>query len=133
MANNGLSSLAQLKAGLERSKTFAGKVADTAAKAIEEIDKNKMEKTSSVAVTVTVTGWKSASGNTEYPYCYDIAAGGVTASDLAIITVTPDSMAAAAESNLSPICETTSGAVRIYAKVQPTDVISAELWTLGGV
>lgn len=132
MAKKKLPSLAQFKSGLQKSKEYAGKIAETAAAAIEEIDNEKMSKTSSSSIMIPTTGWKTDSTDKTYKYYYDITATGVTAADLAVVIISPASAEAAEKCVFKEICETMSGAVRINVKNIPTSVISAELRILVG-
>ncbi len=133
MAKSKLIELSHLKSGLQGAKEFAGEVATAAAAAIEEIDNEKMAKTGSSPITIPTTGWTTDSSDNTYTYRYDIAAAGVTAADLPVMIIAPDSMAAAQRAGFSPVCESLAGIVRIRSKAIPTSAVSAQLRILGGV
>lgn len=132
MGHKKLTSLEHFQSGLQRSREFAGEVAETAAAAIEEIDNEKMQKSNSVSIMIPTTGWKDDSSNAEYPKYYDIPITDVTAADLALVFISPESQTVANNCVMNPLCNTIEGAVRINAQKTPSSVISAEIRIFGG-
>ena len=93
--------------------------------AIEELDKAKLDKPEIVAATIPATGWKS-DGAAGYPYYYDLAVAGITAADIATVTLSPASVSAAVACGMCPTNETIAGAIRFRANEPPTRAVAVE-------
>lgn len=93
----------------------------------------KADKTESVPVTISASGWKRGTGDSDYPYYYDIPVVGVTAQNSAIITIAPDSQSTASECGMCTVNETLEGCIWIYSKSIPSANISAEYQVVNGV
>ncbi|MBQ8697555.1 MAG: hypothetical protein IJ521_00955 [Schwartzia sp.] len=69
---------------------------------------------------------------TAYKYHHDITVEGVTAYDVAIVTVSRESIGAARLCGLCPQNETLAGKIRLRAKSVPTSSIAAEYYVCPG-
>ena len=128
--------LESLRASAIASRNYVagliGDVAGTVADALEELWQAKADKTNAVAVTIPVSGWNEDASSTSYPYYYDIAVTGVTASDRAEITIAPGSLDTAKACGLCPTNETMAGKIRVRATSVPAAAIAAEYWISDG-
>lgn len=115
---NKLAKLSHLRSGLVR---LAGAVTE----ALEEMDAAKADKPSIVAATLPATGW-NRDGSSAYPYYYDLAAAGVTAADIASVTVSPSGIGAAVACGLCPTNETIADAIRFRSYDIPATAIAVE-------
>ncbi len=126
-----LTTLQQIKKAILRTLSDATKqvaeVAETSINAIDEVEKSKQDKSIHSAFTIPTSGWNSDS-TADYPYYYDVAVSGVTASDRADVPLSPASVSAAAKCGICPFSETLTGKVRIRTAKIPTAAISAEYW-----
>lgn len=100
-------------------------------KALQGMDTNKANKSSSVAITIPAAGW-AQDGTAEYPYYLDVPVEGVTARDRADVTIVVSGLSAARACGLCPVSETSGGKIRFRAKVAPTADIEAEYWIMEG-
>ena len=110
--------VSHLRSGLIR---LAGAVTE----ALEEMDAAKADKPSVVSATLPATGW-NRDGSSAYPYYYDLAAAGVTAADIASVTVSPSGIGAAVACGLCPTNETIADAIRFRSYEAPTAAIAVE-------
>ena len=128
--------LESLRASAIASRNYVagliGDVAGTVADALEELWQAKADKTNAVAVTIPVSGWNEDASSASYPYYYDIAVTGVTASDRAEITIAPGSLDTAKACGLCPTNETMAGKIRVRATSVPAAAIAAEYWLSDG-
>ena len=85
----------------------------------------KADKPSIVSATLPATGW-SRDDASAYPYYYDLAAAGVTAADIASVTVSPSGIGAAVACGLCPTNETIADAIRFRSCDAPTAAIALE-------
>lgn len=81
------------------------------------------------AISIPTSGWKTDS-NTKFPYYYDLAVSGMTASDRVDLNVAIASVDTAVACGLCPLTEAFDGKVRLRAKKAPTAAISAEYWIM---
>ena len=100
---------------------IAGVVAD----ALDEMAAAKADKPSIVTATLPATGW-NRDGSSAYPYYYDLAAAGVTAADIASVTVSPSGIGAAVACGLCPTNETRADAIRFRSCDIPATAIAVE-------
>ena len=100
---------------------IAGVVAD----ALDEMAAAKADKPSIVSATLPATGW-NRDGSSAYPYYYDLAAAGVTAADIASVTVSPSGIGAAVACGLCPANETRADAIRFRSCDIPATAIAVE-------
>ena len=115
---NKLAKLSHLRSGLVR---LAGAVTE----ALEEMAAAKADKPSIVTATLPATGW-NRDGSSAYPYYYDLAAAGVTAADIASVTVSPSGIGVAVACGLCPTNETIADAIRFRSYEAPTAAIAVE-------
>ena len=115
---NKLPRLSHLRSSIIR---IAGVVAD----ALDEMAAAKADKPSIVSATLPATGW-NRDGSSAYPYYYDLAAAGVTAADIASVTVSPSGIGAAVACGLCPTNETIADAIRFRSYEAPTAAIAVE-------
>ncbi len=81
------------------------------------------------SASIPVSGWKTDS-NTKFPYYYDLAISGVTASDRVDLNVAIVSVDTAIACGLCPLTEAFAGKVRLRAKKAPTAAVSVEYWIM---
>ena len=115
---NKLVKLSHLRSGLI---WLAGAVTE----ALEEMAAAKADKPSAVSATLPATGW-NRDGSSAYPYYYDLAAAGVTAADIASVTVSLSGIGAAVACGLCPTNETIADAIRFRSYEAPTAAIAVE-------
>ena len=115
---NKLPRLSHLRSSIIR---IAGVVAD----ALDEMAAAKADKPSIVSATLPATGW-NRDGSSAYPYYYDLAAAGVTAADIASVTVSPSGIGAAVACGLCPTNETIADAIRFRSYDIPATAIAVE-------
>ena len=85
----------------------------------------KADKPSIVSAILPASGWSRDSASA-YPYYYDLAAAGVTAADIASVTVSPSGIGAAVACGLCPTNETIADAIRFRSYEAPTAAIAVE-------
>lgn len=122
--------LEHIKNGFLRVKSLVSELTTIVIDTIEELDNDKLDKISSVSVSIHASGWKS--DNNIYPKYYDINAGGVTKNDIAEVVIAPESLSTVKECGLCPTCETLVDNIRIRAANVPTMDINAEYWIMNG-
>ena len=115
---NKLVKLSHLRSGLI---WLAGAVTE----ALEEMAAAKADKPSAVSATLPATGW-NRDGSSAYPYYYDLAAAGVTAADIASVTVSPSGIGVAVACGLCPTNETIVDAIRFRSYEVPMATIAVE-------
>lgn len=124
----------QLKSLAQAAKNFSnnivGELANATAEAIEEINDLKSDKIKVVSASIPTTNWNTDSGS--YSKYYDIAVTGVSANDIAEVTVVSDSMDIAVSCGLCNINETLAGKIRIRAKSVPTKAINIQYIIMKG-
>lgn len=122
--------LNHLRKGAEAARDFVGSlVAELAAAssdALDEMDAIKADRSTSLPFILPTAGWETDTAVADYPYTYDLPAEGVTAADMAAVSIAPASMATAIACGLCGTCETTAGKIRFRAKALPASAISAE-------
>lgn len=101
-------------------------------KAIKEMDRAKVDKVSSVSVTIKADGWVEDETWEEYPMRYDITAADVTATDRADIILSPNSLTAAMDCGVCQTCETQAGKICIWARKAPAEALTAEYRIIQG-
>jgi len=99
---------------------------------IDEALAYKSDKTTAVSFTIPTTGWETETGNSYYNKFYDIPVTGITANDIAVITISASSMSVAVECGLCQTNETFIGKIRIRSASIPTNAISAQYCILYG-
>lgn len=77
-------------------------------------------------IEIPVEGWTD-SGEGAYPYSTEIRHGLIDASMIPLVTILPEFLEVAVSSGMSPIAETLSGALRVYAREIPEAPIRASL------
>lgn len=115
---NDIPRLSHLRSGLIR---LAGMVVE----AIEELDGAKLDKPEIAEAAIPVTGW-SSDETAGYPYYYDLAVTGVTAADIAVVTLPPASVSTAIACGMCPTNETIAGAIRFRAAEVPGQAVAVE-------
>lgn len=124
-----ITQLDALRQTAQRAKSYAAKltsdVSSATLEAMQEMERAKADRMSSVSVSIPATGWAADSTWPEYPLRWDIAAPEVTAEDCATVALMPDSLAAAAACGLCPACETQAGRIRLWAKKAPDKALAA--------
>lgn len=125
-----LTLLNHLRLCAERARGFAAELiaslAEMTVDTLEEMDAAKAEKSSSVPFTIPSAGWGTDTAIADYPYTFDLPAEGVTAADMATVSIAPASIKTAIACGLCNTCETTAGKIRFRAKALPAAAISAE-------
>lgn len=79
-----------------------------------------------IDIEIPVEGWTD-SGEGAYPYSTEIRHGLIEASMIPLVTIPPEFLEAAVSANMSPIAETLTGALRVFAKQIPEAPIRASL------
>ena len=74
---------------------LASELSNATLEAMQEMDRAKVDRLSSVPVTIKADGWVEDETWEEYPMRYDITAADVTATDRADIILSPNSLTAA--------------------------------------
>lgn len=77
-------------------------------------------------IEIPVEGWTD-SGEAAYPYSTEIRHGLIEASMIPLVAILPEFLEVAVSSGMSPVAETLSGALRVYAKQVPEAPIRASL------
>ena len=96
------------------------------------MDRAKVDRLSSVSVTIRADGWVEDETWEEYPMRYDITAADVTATDRADIILSPNSLTAAMDCGVCQTCETQAGKIRIWARKAPAEALTAEYRIIQG-
>jgi len=125
-----VTALAQMQQLALHSKNyFAGKLAEFVTRVTEAIEELNAAVASPVSVPfiIPTDGWTFDDAQ-PYGYSYDIAVNGVTASDRAEITLSPESAATAFDCGLCPTTETLANKIRIRAVNIPISNMAAEYW-----
>jgi len=123
-----LVTLQQLKTGMQAVKDYINGLFIATAEAIEEVEAAKADKSKAITVTIPVEGWTEDATIPEFPLAYDIPVEGITAYDMATITVAPESIGTAVACKLCPTNETIAGKIRVRAVSVPASSITAEYW-----
>ena len=105
---------------------LASELSNATLEAMQEMDRAKVDRLSSVPVTIKADGWVEDETWEEYPMRYDITAAGVTAADRADVILSPGSLSAATECGVCQTCETQNGKICIWARTAPAEALSAE-------
>ena len=100
-------------------------VAEAAAGALDEMDKSKADKKIYASATIPTAGWV-ASGITQYPFQYDLAARSVRAEDRVAVYIAPESMDTAIGCGLCPTNESLTRKLRFYSVKAPEKAINIE-------
>ena len=77
-------------------------------------------------IEIPAEGWTD-SGEGTYPYSTEIRHGRIDASMIPLLTILPEFLETAVSAGMSPIAETLSGALRVYAREIPEAPIRASL------
>ena len=81
-----------------------------------------------VSFTLPASGWtEDANETSEYKYYYDLSAPAVTASDIIKAVIDYQSLEAAADCGLCPVCWSAAGVIRFRSKQPPSEAI-AGIW-----
>ena len=80
------------------------------------------------SVMLAASGWTNDSGDDNYPYQYKLAVDGITTASRADIVLDAASAAAASESGVSTVTETTAGTVILRAREAPTAALTGTLY-----
>lgn len=82
-------------------------------------------------IAIPSTGWAAnAEPDNPYPVCLDIASTDITAAMVPMLTVLPQSIAAASCCKLCPVSRTLDGILRVYAMSVPADPVYVSLTLL---
>lgn len=100
--------------------------------AMQEMDRAKVDRLSSVPVTIKADGWVKDETWEEYPLRYDITVNDVTATDRADIILSPNSLTAAMDCGVCQTCETQAGKICIWARKAPAEALTAEYRIIQG-
>lgn len=112
--------------------SLASELSNATLEAMQEMDRAKVDRLSSVPVTIKVDGWVEDETWEEYPLRYDIAAAGLTEADRADVILSPGSLTAATECGVCQTCETQTGKICIWAKKAPAEALTAEYRIIQG-
>lgn len=93
--------------------------------AMQEMERAKADRISSVSIAIPPTGWVSDSTWPNYPLRCDITVKEVKSDDYVSITLSPNSLAAAAKCGLCQTCATQNGKISLWAQTAPTEVLNA--------
>ena len=119
----------------ENAGTAVVKLSETMKKGFEEIEDalNDFPKATSFSIPAEASAWtKDDEEQSVYKYRYDVTAEGVTAADVAIVTISRSGFSSARLCGLCPQNETLSGKIRLRAKSVPTSSIAAEYYVCPG-
>lgn len=106
-----------------------GEITGTVADALVEMAEVKADKVEPFVLTIPKTGWSAepaATAFTDYPKFINISVKGVTARDVANVTIKPSSLKVASACGICPVSETLDGKIRLRSVDDPSDAISAE-------
>ena len=112
--------------------SLASELSNATLEAMQEMDRAKVDRLSSVSVTIKADGWVEDETWEEYPMRYDITAADVTATDRADIILSPNSLTAAMDCGVCQTCETQAGKIRIWARKAPAEALTAEYRIIQG-
>ena len=85
------------------------------------------------SIPATASAWVLDSGEeSDYKWHYDVTAEGLTAADVAIVTISRSGMEAARRCGLCPQNETLEGKIRLRAMSVPPSSIAAEYYVCPG-
>lgn len=88
---------------------------------------------SAASITISTSGWVQDNEATHaYKYYYDIPSSGTTSDDVPVLSISPSSMATAANCGLCSTCESMADKVRVYSKYVPDSSLTATLMVLPG-
>lgn len=111
-----------------KSQKLSADVANAAAEALEEMDQAKANSSVIQAFSLKTSGWTADSSVAAYPYRYTLAVSGVTASTRADVVLDAASAMIAADSQMCPVTETTSGSVICRSVTVPSGTLSGQLY-----
>lgn len=114
-----------LKLVAQEAKKYAAGLAS-------ELNRAKVDRLSSVPVTIKADGWVKDETWEEYPLRYDITVNDVTATDRADIILSPNSLTAAMDCGVCQTCETQAGKICIWARKAPAEALTAEYRIIQG-
>lgn len=133
---NTIALVTHLKLVAQEAKKYAASLAselsNATLEAMQEMDRAKVDRLSSVSVIIKADGWVKDETWEEYPLRHDITAAGVTAADRADVILSPGSLTAAAECGICQTCETQNGKICIWAKKAPGESLTAEYQIIQG-
>ncbi len=100
---------------------------------IDEALSNHSHAVPSQDLVIPITGWE-ADADTGGLFCFhrDLAIAGATEADIPLVTLLPESQAAAKECGMSTTAQTLDGVIRLYAQKIPPAAITGSLALLGG-
>lgn len=134
-----ITTLAQLRAAVEKAKGYTGNILVTVSEALDELASalaGKADLATFATVSIPTGSWVT---NTDYAlkdrgfdYMADIAVTGVAATDGLDATVAKVSQEAARAAGVADTAETLDGAVRFYAVSVPTAEISIQIQIIEG-
>lgn len=121
--------LEHLKLTAQGAKVWASKLISELSAAtldaMQEMERAKADRISSVSITIPPTGWVSDSAWPNYPLRCDITVKEVKSDDYVSITLSPNSLAAASKCGLCQTCATQNGKISLWAQTAPTEVLNA--------
>lgn len=85
-----------------------------------------------VSVSIPNTGWAALEGATSFKQYLDVTDSGVVATDIVIVSIHPDSCAAATACGMCPTCESLAGKIRVRANSVPGAALKAEYLVIKG-
>ena len=98
---------------------LASELSNATLEAMQEMDRAKVDRLSSVPVTIKADGWVKDETWEEYPLRYDI-------------TVNDVSLTAAMDCGVCQTCETQAGKICIWARKAPAEALTAEYRIIQG-
>lgn len=108
-------------------------LSDALNQSITEIEAVLNDILSTASITILPTDWtQNTTIASAYQYYYDIINAEVTAADLPIVSVAPNSLETTAACELCPTCESMAGKVRLYSKSRPENNIVINCWVVKG-
>ena len=122
-------------AAAENAGTAVAALSQAMAQGFEELEAaiNDFPLVTAFSIPANAESWTLDSNETsEYKYRHDVTAEGVTAADVAIVTISRSGIAAAGICGLCPQNETLTGKIRIRSKFVPTSSIAAEYYVCPG-
>lgn len=138
LSDYGFPALCAYIAAVRRMATTAGdgitQLSSAMNTSLQEIEAALNDFPSAANIVISTTGWVEDQNATHsYKYYYDIDATGTTSDDLAIVAVSPNSLATAATCGLCSTNQTLSGKVRLYSLSVPSSNLDVTLMVLPGL
>ena len=122
-------------AAAENAGTAVTALSQAMARGFEELEAaiNDFPLVTAFSIPATASAWVLDSNEeTDYKWHYDVTAEGVTAADVAIVTISRSGMEAARRCGLCPQNETLEGKIRLRAMSVPPSSIAAEYYVCPG-